>query len=433
MSGTSAGSGAIEDDGRPIPVNIPKFWGNEESFVADCIRTGWISSEGPQVAEFEKQFAKTVNRQHGIACCNGTAALDIAFHVVGLAEGDEVILPTLTIISCVNQVVKTRAKPVFVDSCSAASSPSSKSCSPYNLDLDAVEKAISEKTKVVLAVHIYEFPCDMERLRALVERASDKYGKKIYLIEDAAELIGGSFKGKPCGSFGDISTVSFYPNKHITTGEGGMLLTDDEAVAKKARMSRNLCFDPEKPRFIHADLGANYRMTCLQAALGLAQLENLEPAIKRKREIGHLYTELLVDATASDGIRDSGAKLVGENIRLPVAFDEHGSENIYWVYMIEILHPTLTFSAKDVMGALGKAKVGTRPCFYPLHMQPVFLDAESPYFQPQLTAEDAKAYPNAERLSAKSFYLPSGLGMTDADVHVITQRFVSVMKGLIQD
>eukprot|EP00392_Amoebophrya_sp_AT5.2_P012491 g12594.t1 len=244
------------------------------------------------------------------------------------------------------------------------------------------------------------------------------HNRKIFLVEDNAELIGGSRRGRPTGSFGDISTVSFYPNKHITTGEGGMVLTDDANLYERARMTRNLCFDPQKPRFVHEKLGFNYRMTSMQAALGLAQLENLPAAVERKREIGRLYNEELLGAGVS-GTQGSACK----GVRLPTVRTEDGQEeNIFWVYMVEITLPEVC--AKEVMQALAARKVGTRPCFYPMHLQPVFREEKSRYYQEHFAA---LAFPEAERLTAKSFYLPSGLGMTDDDVRVVASRFREVM------
>ncbi|CAD7957332.1 unnamed protein product [Amoebophrya sp. A120] len=394
------------DDGRALPVNTPKFWGDERARLVECIDSGWISSEGPFVKEFETAFARQCDRKYGVAVANGTAALDIVMQVLQVGPGDEVILPTLTIISCIQQVVKSGATPVLVD-CEAGG---------YNFDLAAVRDRITAKTKAVLAVHVYEYPVDMVRLLALVQEKERELrgGNKIYVVEDSAELIGGQFQGRPCGSFGDFSTVSFYPNKHITTGEGGMVLCDELELCEAARKVRNLCFDPDKPRFVHADLGFNYRMTSLQAALGLAQLPHLAQAIERKREIGRLYNKFF----------QNEMKEVLPYVRIPSETDQFGSENIFWVYMIEITHPTLTAAA--LMALLGKAKVGTRPCFFPLHRQPVFIgdDPKSRYHQPHFVGA---RFPHAERLAEKSFYLPSGLALTDEDVRIACLRFRDVL------
>ena len=242
-----------------IPVNEPLLDGNEKKYINECIDTGWISSEGPFVERFEKSFAEYNSRKYGIAVSNGTAALEIAVAALGLSVGDEVILPTFTIISCANAIIKAGAVPVPVDSCADT----------WNMNVDLIEEKITEKTKAIMAVHIYGLPVDMDPVLEL----AGKYNLKI--IEDAAEAIGLDYKDRKCGSFGDVSTFSFYPNKHITTGEGGMILTDDEDVYGACREYRNLCFQPGKRRFVHEKIGWNYRITNIQAALGLAQLEGM--------------------------------------------------------------------------------------------------------------------------------------------------------------
>jgi perosamine synthetase len=359
-----------------IPVNEPLLNGNEKKYLNECIDTGWISSEGPFVKRFEDSFAKKVNRKYGIAVANGTAALDIAVEALGIGEGDEVILPTFTIISCIHQIIRSGATPVLVDS-----DPNT-----WNMDISQIEEKITIKTKAIMVVHIYGLPVDIDPILEL----AIKYNLKI--IEDAAEMIGQSYKGNPCGSFGDLSTFSFYPNKHITTGEGGMVLTDDEELAEKCRSMRNLCFQ-RKQRFVHDKLGWNYRMTNLQAALGLAQLEQLESFVDKKRTIGKTYTKLL------KGIKE---------IQLPLEKTDY-AENIYWVYGI-VLKDDIPFDAKEAMQKLGKQGIGTRPFFWPMHLQPVLL--ENNLFQ-------GEKYPVAERISKRGFYIPSGLGLDDFKIEKV--------------
>ena len=261
-----------------IPVNQPLLTGNEKQYLNECIETGWISSEGPFVKQFEEKFAQRVNRRFGIAVCNGSMALDAAIAALNIQPGDEVILPTFTIISCGAAIVRAGAIPVVVD------------CHPetWNMEAAAVKAKITEKTRAIMVVHIYGLPVDIDPILDLAQ----EYHLKI--IEDAAEMHGQTYKGQPCGSFGDISTFSFYPNKHVTTGEGGMIVTDDPELSDRCRSLRNLCFQPQK-RFVHEELGWNLRMTNLQAAVGLAQLEQLDKFIHRKREMGKLYTALLSD------------------------------------------------------------------------------------------------------------------------------------------
>ena len=367
-----------------IPVNEPLLNGNEKKYLNECIDTGWISSEGPFVKRFEDSFAKKVNRKYGIAVANGTAALDIAVEALGIGEGDEVILPTFTIISCIHQIIRSGATPVLVDS-----DPNT-----WNMDISQIEEKITIKTKAIMVVHIYGLPVDIDPILEL----AIKYNLKI--IEDAAEMIGQSYKGNPCGSFGDLSTFSFYPNKHITTGEGGMVLTDDEELAEKCRSMRNLCFQ-RKQRFVHDKLGWNYRMTNLQAALGLAQLEQLESFVDKKRTIGKTYTKLL------KGIKE---------IQLPLEKTDY-AENIYWVYGI-VLKDDVHFDAKEAMQKLGKQGIGTRPFFWPMHLQPVLLNKG--LFK-------GEQYPVAERISRRGFYIPSGLALNNSVIEKITKVLQKIL------
>ncbi|CAE7555153.1 perA [Symbiodinium sp. KB8] len=373
---------------QAFPVNTPKFWGNEKELVAKCIETGWISSEGPAVKDFESKLAARCQRRHGIACANGTAALDIAVQALGLGQGDEVILPTFCIISCINQIVRGGSKPVLVDSDDS-----------FNMNVSQVAAKLTPKTKAILCVHTYHFPVDMEPIMALAKE------KGLKVIEDAAEMIGQTCAGKPCGSFGDISTMSFYPNKHITTGEGGMVLCDDPELADRCRKLRNLCFDPKKRRFVHEELGWNYRMTNLQAALGLGQLEFLDSAVLRKREIGQLYSALLKGCPG---------------LVLPPDVNHKNEKNIYWVYGVE-LEAAVAADAEEVMRRLADAKVGTRPFFWPMHEQPVFL---------QKGMFEGLTFPVAERIARRGFYIPSGLALTDAEVKEVARRVRVVMEGL---
>lgn len=390
MAGTPQGGGGYGGAGtaeplRPIPVNTPKFWGNEKEAVAKCVEDGWISSEGPAVKKFEDALAAKCGRSHGVACANGTAALDIAVKAVGLGEGDEVIVPTFCIISCLTQIVRGGSVPVLVD-CDAF----------FNMDVAEVRSKITSKTKAILCVHTYHFPCDMVPIMALAKE------KGLIVIEDAAEMIGQTCGGRPCGSWGDISTMSFYPNKHITSGEGGMALTNSPEIAERCRQYRNLCFNPAKRRFVHDDLGWNYRMTNLQAALGLAQLQHLEEAVARKREIGRLYSQLLKDCPG---------------LILPPDTNTAGESNIYWVYAVEVA-PDWPGDAEEVMKRLAALKVGTRPFFWCMHEQPVFQ---------KMGLFTDQSFPASERIARRGFYIPSGMALTDDDCREVARRVLSLM------
>ena len=353
-----------------IPVNEPLLVGNEKKYLCECIDTGWISSEGPFVQRLEQEFAARVRRRFGIAVANGSVALEAAVAALGIGPGDEVILPTFTIISCAAAIVRAGATPVLVDSDPVT----------WNMDLAQVEAKITPRTRAVMAVHIFSLPVDMDALLAITQP------RGIKVIEDAAQMLGQTCRGRPCGSFGDISTFSFYPNKHLTTGEGGMIVTDDQGLAERCRSLRNLCFMPHK-RFVHEELGWNFRMSNLQAAIGCAQLERLDTFISRKREMGRRYDELLMDVPG---------------IQRPLARTTW-AENIYWVYGM-VLDDAVSFDAEEAMRQLAAQGVGCRPFFWPMHEQPVFA---------KMGLFISEYYPVAERIARRGFYLPSGMALTD--------------------
>jgi len=328
-------------------------------------------------------MASYVGRKYATACSNGSAALDIAVAALELMEGDEVILPTFTIISCAQSLVTRGVKPVLVDC----------DLDTFNMDIESVEAKITNKTKAIMIVHIFGLSVDLDPILELAK----KYNLKI--IEDAAEMHGQQYKGKKCGSFGDISIFSFYPNKHITTGEGGMVLTNDENLDKRAKSLRNLCFTAD--RFVHTEIGWNYRMTNMQAALGVAQLERIDKIIEKKRMIGYKYNELLKDI---------------DNVKLPVKKTDY-CENIYWVYPL-VLKDNFPKSAKEIMLKLNEYKIGTRPFFYPMHKQPVFN---------KMGLFVNEKYPNSEKLYEKGFYIPSGLALTSEQISEVSDVLHEVL------
>ena len=368
-----------------IPVNEPLLDGNEQKYLAECITTGWISSEGPFVKRFEAQFAARVDRKYGIAVSNGSGALDIAIAALGIGRDDEVILPTFTIISCAAAIVRAGATPVVVDA-----DPMT-----WNMHISQLEAKITPRTKAIMVVHIYGLPVDMDE----ISRLAAKYG--LLVIEDAAEMHGQTYRDRPCGSFGDLSTFSFYANKHITTGEGGMLVTDEPEIAERCRSLRNLCFEPQQ-RFVHQELGWNLRMSNLHAAVGVAQLERLDEFVARKRAMGRRYTELLADIPG---------------IELPLAQTDY-AENIYWVYGI-VLRAEVPFDAKVVMQKLAAAQIGTRPFFWCMHEQPIF--AKMGLFA-------GASCPVAERLARRGFYLPSGIALTESQIDRVSSSLREILK-----
>jgi perosamine synthetase len=365
---------------NPIPVNTPLLSGNELKYLTECITSGWISSEGPYITQFENSFAKYVNREYGIAVSNGSAALDIAVKALGICKGDEVIMPTFTIISPAQSIVTAGAKPVLVDS----------SLETWNMKVEDIESKITNRTKAILVVHIYGLPVEMDPIIHICK----KYN--LFLIEDAAEMHGQTYNGRPCGSFGDISIFSFYPNKHITTGEGGMIVCNNEEIANKCKKLRNLAFEPNGRRFVHNEIGWNYRMTNLQAALGLAQLEKIDEHINKKRQIGNLY--------------NLGLKNL-EGFSLPLKKTSY-AENIYWVYGLVAENEK---KLSEVVNKLTVENIGTRPFFWCMHEQPVFK---------KMGLFLGEKYPNAEKLARCGFYLPSGLGLLEKEIEYIIKKLV---------
>ena len=352
-----------------IPVNEPLIGERETTYVLDCMRSGWISSEGPYVARFEEAWARYCGVSHGVAMTSGTAALFAACDALRLRPGDEVIMPTFTIIGCAQAVIAAGATPVLVDS------------DPRTWCMDVAEVAarVTPRTRAIMAVHIYGHPVDMDPLRDLARRHG------LAIIEDAAEAHGATYRGARTGSLGDIACFSFYANKILTTGEGGMVLTDDALLAERARSYRNMAFRPER-RFYHTETGFNYRMTALQAAVGLAQVEDIEPRVRRKRQIGARYNELL-----------AGVPMIATPAEQPWA------TNVYWMYGI-VLDETSGYDAAEFAQRLSRRGVTTRPFFLGMHEQPVL--RERGLFA-------GEHYPVAERIAKYGLYLPSGLTLTD--------------------
>jgi perosamine synthetase len=360
-----------------IPVNEPLLDGNEAKYAAECIRTGWISSAGAFIEEFERAWADYCGMAHGVAVSNGTTALQVAVDCLDLEPGEEVILPTFTIISCAMAVVTHGGVPVVVDS-----DPRT-----WCMDVGQVEAKITPRTRAIMPVHIYGHPVDMDPLLELAENHG------LAIVEDAAEVHGAEYKGRRCGGLGDISAFSFYANKIITTGEGGMVLTNDDALAEKARDARNLCFIPER-RFLHKRLGYNYRLTNVQAAVGLAQVERIEALVERKRRMGAAYNERLGDIDV---------------LQLPV--EEPWAKNVYWMYGL-VLDESTGMDAVAFARELAERGVQTRPFFLGMHEQPVFHD---------MGLFKGESYPVSERMARQGLYLPSGMALTMDQIDTVCE------------
>jgi perosamine synthetase len=356
-----------------IPVNRPLLDGNELRYLAECIESGWISSEGPFVKTLESNFSLFMGCRHGIAVCNGSLAIDLALAALRIGPGDEVILPSFTIISCAAAVVRAGAVPVVVDS----------TADTWNIDPALIEAKITRRTRALMPVHIYGLPVDMDPVLDIARR------HQLFVIEDAAEQHGQTYKGVPVGSLGDIATVSFYPNKHVTTGEGGMVLTNDAGLADRCRRLRNLAFDAER-RYIHEELGWNLRMSNLQAAVGVAQLERIDEFLRKKRQIGTWYQELLRDHPL---------------LQLPLQRTAY-AENLYWVFGV-VLDNWVPFDAREAVARLRAKGVDARHFFWPMHEQPALR---------KLGHLADESCPVAERIARRGMFLPSGVGTTREEV-----------------
>ena len=369
-----------------IPVNTPLINNKDALSVAKTIKSGWISSEGPSVKEFEKKIAKFLDRRFGCAVSSGTAALEIAIRSLGLNKNDEVIMPSFTIISNAMAIVKSSAKPILID----------VNLNTWNIKIEDIEKKITKKTKCLMIPHIYGLANDMDKILKITK----KYN--LYLIEDAAEVFGLKYKNKQCGSFGDISILSFYANKHITTGEGGMLLTNNPKLNEKFKDYRNLCFGSKKNRFNHYDISWNYRYTNIQAALGLSQLKRIGKIIKKKHEIGNYYYKHF------------------KNIKNIILQPNKLSycKNIYWVFGI-VLKRNNKNNISSVIKKLQSKNIGTRPFFWPMHKQDAF--KKKNYFKNIKLS-------NSEFISKNGFYLPSGLGLTSKELKFVKDTVISILK-----
>ncbi len=368
-----------------IPVCEPALDGHELKYVQQAVETNWISSAGSFIREFEARFAQACNTRYGIACANGTVALHLALATLGLEPGDEVILPTFTMIATINAVTYCGATPVLVDN----------EPQYWQMDVDQVAARITPRTKAIIPVHIYGHPVDMDPLMELAQRHG------IQVIEDAAESHGAEYKGRRTGSLGHAASFSFYGNKIITTGEGGMVTTDDRDLARLAWNLRDHAFSTER-HFWHKFVGFNYRMTNLQAAVGLAQVEQLETFVAARRRNAAAYTERL---RAIPGITTP-----------PQA---EWAKNVYWMYGILVDKEAYGMGRDDLRRALADHGIETRTFFIPMHCQPIYW-------------HDFKGqrYPVAERLCRDGFYLPSASSLSIEEIEYITDVIREVCPNL---
>ena len=346
-----------------FPVSVPFISKQNILAVNKTLKSGWVSSNGPEIKKFEKEFSKFVERKYSTTVSNGTAALEIAIKALGIKKGDEVLIPNFTIISNALSVLRQNAKPVLID-CNLEN---------WNIKIEDIKKKITKKTKAIIITHIYSFPNDMDKILKICKK------NKILIIEDAAEVLGLKYKNKKCGSFGDISTFSFYANKQITTGEGGMISVNNKSLHQKCESLKNLCFG-KIDRFNHNDIGWNYRMTNMQASLGLSQLKNINNIIEKKMEIGRIYYDNLK---------------FNKNIEILPPSNAY-SKNIYWV--VGILIKNKKMNASILAKKLSKIGIQTRPFFWPMHEQSIFK---------KMNLFKKEKFPNSTYLSRYGLYLPS--------------------------
>ena len=358
-----------------IPVNRPVIGLYEKKFLLDAFNKNQLTS-GSYLSKFEKKFATIHNKKYGISVSNGTAALEVALKSLNLKKNSEVIIPSFSIISTALCVVKNNLKPVFVD-CDLKT---------WNVTFAEIKKKITKNTSAIIVTHIYGLSVDMKKIIEIAKK------KKIKIIEDAAEVIGLKYKNRLCGSYGDISTFSFYANKHITTGEGGMILTNDKDLYNKCNSLKNLCFKKSYyERFVHEDIGWNYRMSNIQAAIGLGQLKNIKAIVKKKIETGNYFYNKIKEIP---------------HLILQTNKTEY-SENIYWVFGI-VLTGKYRNKKNEIMKKLLDLGVETRPFFYPMHKQK-FLNKKR------------IDLPNSEYISKNGFYIPSGLGLKKNEIKYVVK------------
>ena len=367
-----------------FPVSKPFITKKDIFAVNKTLKSGWISSSGTEIKKFESEFSKFVDRKYSITVSNGTAALEIAVKALGIKKDDEVLIPNFTIISNALAVIRQQAKPVLID-CDIEN---------WNVKIEDIEKKITKKTKAIIVTHIYSFPNDMDKILMICKKHN------ILIIEDAAEVLGLSYKNKKCGSFGDLSTFSFYANKQVTTGEGGMISVNSEKLYKKCNSLKNLCFGKIN-RFNHDDLGWNYRLTNIQAALGLSQLKNIKNTIRKKMEIGNYYYEKLK---------------FNNNIQILPPFNSF-SKNIYWVVGILIKNKKMT--ALNLSKKLLKFGIETRPFFWPMHQQSIFK---------KLKLFKNQNYPNSTYLSKYGLYVPSYLLLKKREINKISNVINKILR-----
>lgn len=361
-----------------FPVYQPSLNGNEKKYVNECLDSTWISSKGKFIAEFEQKFAEFTNIKYATTVCNGTVALHLALAALGVGPGDEVIVPTLTYIASVNAIAYTGATPVFVDSLEDT----------WQMDPEDVRRKLTPRTRAIMAVHLYGHPCDMAPLVAISK------SNGLFLVEDCAEAFGSRYKGRHVGSFGDVATYSFFGNKTITTGEGGMVVTNDETLHDRSVHFKGQGLAKHR-QYWHDVIGYNYRMTNICAAIGLAQLERADELLAQKRQIAQWYAECL------EGTSVTLHKEVGD------------VRHSFWMCSILVDDPLKRDSLRDVLAMEG---IETRPVFYPVHTMPMY-------------AQRFQRHPVAENIGWRGINMPSWPGLTKLQIQCICEKIIKFLQG----
>jgi perosamine synthetase len=369
-----------------IPVASPSLSGNEAKYLMECVASNWISSQGKFVNRFEEVFADFIGSRFGVSVCNGTMALHLALETLGIGVGDEVIVPSLTFAATANAVIYTGATPVFVDS----------EMDTWNIDPLKIREKINKQTKAIIPVHLYGQPTKMNEIKAIANK------HQLFVIEDAAEAHGAEYNGQKVGKIGDVGIFSFFGNKIITTGEGGMLVTDDEQIYNKAKILRDHGMSPDK-KYWHPYVGYNYRMTNMQAAIGCAQMERVDEILAKKIQIAETYEECL------GGVN---------NIKLPPK--NEWSKNIYWMYSIVLDGEIEREGLRDrLIEQLNQKGIECRPMFYPLHQMPPYQERNS-----------SSGLETAEYLSKNVMSLPSYIDIKLREVRYISEQLITILNSL---
>jgi len=369
-----------------IPVSSPLVGEREIRYLTDCINSGWVSYGGRHVSEFENKIAEFCGVKYGASTNSGTTALHLALAAAKIRPGDEVIIPTFTMVATANAVSYTGAKPVLVDS----------ELETWNMDASQIEEKITKRTRAIIAVHTYGHPADMDAITEIAGKHN------LIVIEDAAEAHGAEYKGKRTGGLGDMACFSFYANKIITTGEGGMIVSDNPQFIERAKWLRAHAFGKEGKHFWHEEIGFGYRMSALQAAVGLAQLERIDEFVQKRRDSARIYNTLLSDL---------------KGIILPP--EAKWAKNVYWMYSVRI-GKQLGLSRDDLMAKLSRKGIETRTFFFPIHRQPAYF-----------SMYEGEEYPLADKLSESGMNLPSGNNLSEGEIRFVCNSIVREKEALV--